>query len=482
MQEDKIPKVFISYSWSSDALVNELANRLVSHGVDVVYDKWDLKEGNDKYEFMERCVNDPDITRVLIVCDKTYAQKANDRTGGVGDETVIISSEIYGHARQEKFIPIIAERDEEGKEYVPTYIKTRIYIDLSDSEKYEIEYEKLLRNIYEKPQFVKPPLGKKPEWLDEEKTNFFLVKDLIRQIRGSNTSVKRKNCIVRFLQAYIEALKSYYIYGVKPEEAYNNFLNTKPIRDIYLDFIEAIAESDENYAEILAENFEYMYNKLTCVKTFDQSLDSASSDDLDIYKNFLWELFICVIAYMRHISDYVAINVLLTYTYFLETNPFGGMIKQKNYTAFRHYSRLIEERYKPYSEMKGKFTLMGDTICNQREKLPIYTSEAIAEADLFLYQVCKAYDLTEDGISWHGRYWFPTCYVYVKRQQLEWERLKSRRYCKKMQVLFGVDDIDKLKEKIEKCIYDSNIKYNGSWDAPAAILSCIKVDDIGTLS
>ena len=71
----------------------------------------DLKEGNDKYEFMERCVNDSSITKVLIICDKAYAQKANDRTGGVGDETVIISSEVYGNARQEKFIPIIAERD-----------------------------------------------------------------------------------------------------------------------------------------------------------------------------------------------------------------------------------------------------------------------------------------------------------------------------------------------------------------------------------
>ena len=146
MQIDKIPKIFISYSWSSDALVLELANRLVFHGVDVVLDKWDLKEGNDKYEFMERCVNDSSI-KVLIICDKAYAQKANDRTGGVGDETVIISSEVYGNARQEKFIPIIAERDEEGKEYVPTYIKTRIYIDLSNPEKYEEEYEKLLRNI-----------------------------------------------------------------------------------------------------------------------------------------------------------------------------------------------------------------------------------------------------------------------------------------------------------------------------------------------
>lgn len=163
MEDDKTPKVFISYSWSSDELVLDLAKRLVAHGVDVVLDKWDLKEGNDKYEFMERCVNDSEITKVLIICDKIYAQKANDRTGGVGDETVIISSEIYGNARQEKFIPIIAERDEEGKEYVPIYIKTRIYIDLSDPAKYEEEYEKLLRNIYEKPQFTMP---RELEWKD----------------------------------------------------------------------------------------------------------------------------------------------------------------------------------------------------------------------------------------------------------------------------------------------------------------------------
>ena len=388
LQDDKIPKIFISYSWSRDALVLDLANRLVSHGVDVVLDKWDLKEGNDKYEFMERCVNDPSITKVLIICDKAYAQKANDRTGGVGDETVIISSEVYGNARQEKFIPIIAERDDEGKEYVPTYIKTRIYIDLSDPEKYESEYEKLLRNIYEKPQFVKPRLGKKPEWLEEEKSNFFPVKDLIRQIRGrSNTPVKRKNCIARFQEAYIEALKSYYICGVKPEEAFNNFLNTKPLRDIYLDFVEAVAETEDNYAEVLAEAFEYLYNKLSCIKTFDPQANFAYEDDLDVYKTLLWELFICVIAYLRHVKDYAAINVLITYTYFLENNLFGGAIKQANYTTFRHHSVVIEDRYKPMSEMKNKYTLVGDVVCNQREKLPIYTTEAIAEADLFLYQV-----------------------------------------------------------------------------------------------
>ena len=482
MQEDRIPKIFISYSWSSDALVLELAQRLVSHGVDVVLDKWDLKEGQDKYAFMERCVNDSEITKVLIICDKAYAYKADNRIRGVGDETVIISSEIYGNMNQEKFIPVIAEKDEDEKPYVPTYIKTRIYIDLSDSVTYEEEYEKLLRNIYEKPQFMKPKLGKRPEWLDEEKTNFFPLKDLIRQIRGSNSDNKRKNCISRFQTAYIEVLKVYHEKDAGPERIYEIFLNTKPVRDIFLDFVEAISEIELDYAEILAEFFEGMYNQLTCIRTFEPNAGSASDNDVDIFRIHMWELFICVIALMRHIKDYMAINVMLTYTYFLETSIFGGSIKPNNYTAFRHYSRVIEEHYKPKTEMKNKYTLMGDAICNQREKLPIYTGEAIAEADLFLYQVCNAYDLAENEQSWRAVYWFPTCYVYAKSMPIEWGKMKSRRYCEKIMVLFGVDSIDGLKSAIGKCTFDDKMKYSGSWDAAPAILSCIKVEDIGILS
>lgn len=249
-----------------------------------------------------------------------------------------------------------------------------------------------------------------------------------------------------------------------------------------MDFVEVIAETELDYAEILAECFETMYNQLTCIKTFEPNVGSVSDNDVDIFKNHLWELFICVIAFMRHIKDYRSINVMLTYTYFLETSIFGGAIKQNNYTAFRHHSRVIEEYYKPQTEMKNKYTLMGDVICNQREKLPIYTGEAIAEADLFLYQVCNAYDLAEDAQSWHGTYWFPTCYVYTERMPIEWGKMKSRRFCEKMMVLFGVEKLDDLKAVIEKCTFDERMKYSGSWDAAPAILNCIKVEDIGTLS
>jgi hypothetical protein len=38
-----------------------------------------LKEGQDKYHFMEQMVNDETVDKVLLVCNKEYAQKANKK-------------------------------------------------------------------------------------------------------------------------------------------------------------------------------------------------------------------------------------------------------------------------------------------------------------------------------------------------------------------------------------------------------------------
>jgi len=74
----------MSYSWSSVAheqWVIELAEELTSDGVHVVLDKWDLKEGQDKYAFMERMVTDPALGKVLMVRYRRYAEKADGRKG-----------------------------------------------------------------------------------------------------------------------------------------------------------------------------------------------------------------------------------------------------------------------------------------------------------------------------------------------------------------------------------------------------------------
>src|ERR1700679_3892631 len=95
------PKVFISYSWKPEEnrlKTLSLAERLTSDGVNVIIDVWNLSEGQDKFHFMEQMVNNPEVKKVLLICNKDYTDKANKKSGGVGVESLIISPEIYNNA------------------------------------------------------------------------------------------------------------------------------------------------------------------------------------------------------------------------------------------------------------------------------------------------------------------------------------------------------------------------------------------------
>ena len=178
LQKKEHPKAFISYSWTSTDFALSLAERLRNDGIDAIIDKWDLSIGNDKHAFMESMVTDDSIDYVLMLCDKTYKDKADSRTGGVGEEAQIISSEVYGKVKQSKFIPVIVEKDENGKEYTPVYLKSLIYVDLSQTSDYETNYEELLRMLYEEPLYKKPELGKKPVWLSENSVSINILNNI----------------------------------------------------------------------------------------------------------------------------------------------------------------------------------------------------------------------------------------------------------------------------------------------------------------
>lgn len=169
--DTKQPLAFISYSWTTPeyaAQVEELARDLTRDGIHIVLDQWDLREGQNKHAFMERCVLDQAVERVLILIDPRYVDRADRREGGVGTETLIISSEVYSKVDQAKFIPVIMERNSSGEVTLPVYLKERIYIDLSDPSLYEEQYERLIRNIHGRPDKVRPPVGERPTFLNSD--------------------------------------------------------------------------------------------------------------------------------------------------------------------------------------------------------------------------------------------------------------------------------------------------------------------------
>lgn len=57
-------KIFISYVWANDdttRFILHLSERLSAHGVEVILNSGTLKEGQDKYSFMEKTVNDDSL-------------------------------------------------------------------------------------------------------------------------------------------------------------------------------------------------------------------------------------------------------------------------------------------------------------------------------------------------------------------------------------------------------------------------------------
>jgi hypothetical protein len=199
------PKLFISYCWSSpehEKWVLQLANELVSQGIDVQLDKWHLLPGHDAYAFMESMVTDPTVTKVVMICDENYKNKSNSRSGGAGIEAQIITPELYSKRAQDKFVVVVREKDNDGTPLVPAYYKGRIFIDLSDDATYSEEYDKLIRWAWDQPLYVKPALGKKPQFLEEDNRSIKL-----------NTSVQFRRvieCIKNDRNNAIQALKEYF--------------------------------------------------------------------------------------------------------------------------------------------------------------------------------------------------------------------------------------------------------------------------------
>ena len=48
--------------------------------------------------------------------------------------------------------------------------------------------------------------------------------------------------------------------------------------------------------------------------------------------------------------------------------------------------------------------------------------------------------------------------------------------------LFGVKSIEELKGKLKDCISDCEMKYPRSFDSAPAILSCVKLEEIGSMN
>lgn len=473
MSQDHIEpkKVFISYSWTTQehqTWVLDLATRLTEDGVDVILDKWDLREGQDTTFFMEGMRK---ADKVLIICDQGYASKANARKGGVGTETQIITPEIYGDVEQQKFIPIIAERDENGKHLIPIFIESRLYVDLSDVDLYEENYEQLLRSIYQRPLHKKPSLGKAPSYLFEDEPDHHKTSSIIRQMKSSSdrNPSRLKHQWNDFADEFFISLSEYRIDQVDNPSELDELVVQKIDKLLFLrnDFIvalELMVIHDFVETDQLIEFFEKLYS-FTCI----QNSGTYYEEQFDHFKFLTTELFLYASVILLKARKYVELSQLLNADYYV------GKEGVKDYTNFRFYIASFEIRKKRLNS--NKISLQADKLVNRSSEK--YKSDLIS-TDMLLHIISKVTIVNAD--QWKFS-WFPVTYIYL-REQLNLivkplVKLNSRAHFENIKILFNVHDIEEFRIKVDSLEPDKG--YSDSWlRYVPSIKTFIKVEDIGS--
>ncbi|EGR1568006.1 toll/interleukin-1 receptor domain-containing protein [Vibrio parahaemolyticus] len=161
------PRVFVSYSHDTldhKKWVLDLATRLRHAGIDAIIDQWELGAGDDLPHFMETQLAKAD--RVIMVCTDNYVSKANKGAGGVGYEKMIVTASLMTNIDDNKVIPIIRQR---GTHDVPTFLKSKLFIDFSRDGDFEAVIDDLIRAIHGEPLYKKPEIGNNPFQSAEDK-------------------------------------------------------------------------------------------------------------------------------------------------------------------------------------------------------------------------------------------------------------------------------------------------------------------------
>lgn len=444
------PKVFISYSWSNaeyEERVMRLARDLVElGGIDVVIDKWSLPEGADLFAFMESAVVDKSITKVLILLDKSYAEKANGREGGVGRETQIITPQIYKQdypeAKEKRFIPIVMEKDEEGKAYLPVYLEMRRYIDMSTDDLYNGSFEQLVRACFDKPLNMKPKLGSIPGYILQEDSHSLGTRTL-QQAAIQALNSNNKNSISKckdYFEKLAEMLSSFDIRSKIDDKNFDEIVFTKIqemkfIRDESIELISHMINSldEEDSGNVIHDFFENIA-EYTSWPPDSYSWSESSSDN---YRFFIYELFLYIMALAINSRKPKIIEILLEdYYYRYSRNDY----RLNWYVHFQKHIQTLEVYYKRQDKnySSNEAVLIKERFVEKRS----LRFEHIMQADMFLFLHSRLSDV-ESYDSW-----FPCTMAYAVRRQEPFEifaKAQYKKHCKILLKMLGVDSLEKIR-------------------------------------
>ena len=480
---DVQPRVFISYSWTSQEHQERVmgwANRLLADGVDVVLDVYDLTEGDDKYAFMERMVTDPSVTHVLVFSDREYARKADGRAAGVGVESQIISESIYNKVRQSKFIPIVCERDGQGEVALPVFMSSRIWIDFSSDQTANAAWEQLVRLLHGRPRHVKPRLASRPAYLDadvDENTGA-----IVARLASLRSAMERRTGDVVFIRAsfldtcigHADELRV----RQPPDKdglgarVLEDCRKLKTVRDAIVDWLmlEAANTASDELTPVIVEVLE----RLLELKARPRELARWNEEWFGAHRVFVYETFLYVVASLLRARKYDLLHELFR-THYLrpETDRYSGR-NFARFDAFAGDSGILNQALS--AENGTRYLSPAAEVIKRQATRNDIGFEAIIESELLVFVATLL-----EGDLW----WPPGCLLYADYGRVPDLFLRATREVEfeKLGRILGIQEAEELRRIVKENLprYMQRISQPMYFRFPGSLLTMINIEDLGTL-
>lgn len=401
------PKIFISYSWTTpehQSWVIDLAETLVQNGVDVVLDKWHLREGDDSHAFMENMVNDQAVTHIIMIIDEVYTQRANQRSGGVGTESTILSNELYTKKNKNNIVAVLAEPNVKK----PTFYAGRIHIDLSNEDKYTEELEKLIRWAFGKFEYEKPTLGTPPSFILANDTGTVLNTNLEYKLAVDSLKKGKSNAIStvkNYLEKLVKEIGKYKFDKSEPKE---QFIEKLESFKAYVEEFKDVTNEVCLFRNLSIHRFYYkFFEDILVYQQIIPNGDSKFVAEIEFYRFITW---ILVLNYL---------TVLIKNECFEETSEFLEEI----YVLPEYFRNSENSRYrnflifKPYTDgfieslKEEKYYSIFGQLLQEFSNDECVSFKDLCETDLLIYlkSLVLALDKNED----YPILWWPHAGFYA---------------------------------------------------------------------
>lgn len=477
----KAPKVFMSYCWTSklhEEWVLHLAKQLCENGVDVILDKWNLREGQDKYRFMEQMVTDTEVRKVLVVSDKRYAEKADAREGGVGTESQIISAEIYAKVDQTKFIPVLAQVDDQGSPYLPTFMKARIYVDMSTAEKQQENFDQLLRAICDRPLHQKPEVGPVPRRIFEDAK---VYTDTRRLAEACNQSIKASApnalpLLSEYFQALLKKLDEFRITDQNATEPIDELVVSRindllPIRNELITLLDLLLQYRTD-----ADALQAIHRFLEATLQFRYPPEVAGRwNDLwsDHFEFVTYESFLYLVALLVRHRRWTGLAHFFDEPYYIVLPHRGGT--HQMFDAFYPRPHSLEEVRKRRLKL-SRISVTADMI-KERCTSPLGSFHQLMEAELIIF----ARVLVDQS----GRTrWYPRTLLFAQHSgPFEFfARAESRRWFANVRTVLGIKDKADLEGRLKVGVERLHVgKWHDFWTPLEQLSIWINFDKLDTI-